>query len=210
MTAFDFGDLPVRAELIESFEQAWLEIATPGTWLTAHQRVEIAERARAAFEGRVPVAASMGAEMCEAVDVLAARPAITSEEWVRRTTDATGELEYVELTGIVARVVAIDTFCRHLGVEPVPFSTPVEGEPTRIAPPDGLRRNRTWVSMDLPLPPFVLGSVPAAQTAMNDVSVPLYMPMEEMGDHDWRRGELHRTQIELVAATVSHVNECFY
>lgn len=56
--------------------------------------------------------------------------------------------------------------------------------------------------MVTPSPPYVLGAVPAAMTVMNDLTDQLYMPPEEMDDPDWRRGDLHRTQIELVAATV--------
>lgn len=210
MGTFDFGELPVRTEIVEAFERTWTDVAEPGTWLTGVQRVEIAERARAAFERREPPDDSLAAEMRDAVDVLAARPAITSEDWVSRVTDAIGEVEYVELAGIVSCVVAVDTFFRSTGFAPAPLPAPVDGEPTREETPDGLRRNHTWVAMDLPLPPFVLGAVPAAMAAMNALTVPLYMTMDEMGDHDWSRGELHRTQVELVAATVSTVNECFY
>lgn len=45
---------------------------------------------------------------------------------------------------------------------------------------------------------------------MNDLAETMYLTMPQMGEPDFRRGDLHRTQIELVAATVSHANECFY
>ena len=38
----------------------------------------------------------------------------------------------------------------------------------------------------------------------------LYMTGQDMEDPDFQRGNLHRTQIELVASTLSHGNECFY
>jgi hypothetical protein len=61
-----------------------------------------------------------------------------------------------------------------------------------------------------PAAPFVLSSVSGAMRATNDLSDVLYMPMDQMGDPDWRRGKLHRTQVELVAASTSHANQCFY
>jgi hypothetical protein len=64
--------------------------------------------------------------------------------------------------------------------------------------------------MVMPVPPYVLGAVPAAEAAMNDLTNLLYLTEPEMADPDFRRGHLHRTQIELVAATVSHGNDCFY
>ncbi|MBW3613874.1 MAG: hypothetical protein KY439_01000 [Actinobacteria bacterium] len=121
-----------------------------------------------------------------------------------------GELRYIELVGIVARVVAVDTFTRLLGRDLLPLPESVPGGATHDAPPANLRRNRTWVSMAMPVPPSVLGAVPAAMAAMNDLCDHLYMPPAEMGDPDWQRRRLHRTQMELVAATVSHQNQCFY
>lgn len=61
----------------------------------------------------------------------------------------------------------------------------------------------------MPVPPYVLGAVPSAMAAMNDLCGQLYMPPEEMGEPDWQRNALHRTKMELVAATVSHENQCF-
>ena len=107
-------------------------------------------------------------------------------------------------------VWAVDAFHRLTGRPLAPLPEPLVGDPTREAAPDGLRRNQTWVSMVMPVPPFVLGAVPSTMAAMNDLSDVLYMSPGEMGDPDWRRRDLHRTQMELVAASTSHGNECFY
>jgi hypothetical protein len=37
----------------------------------------------------------------------------------------------------------------------------------------------------------------------------MYMTLGEMGNSDFRQA-LHRTQMELVAARTSQINECFY
>lgn len=209
---FDFASDPVRPELVAALERCWDELSQPGTWWDALDKRAIAEVARAAFVGS-PLrseAERLDRVAVEAASRIAATPASTEEAWVRRVCDAIGEPNFLELVGVVARVVAVDTFVRLLGRDLQPLPEPQPGEPTREPPPEGMRRNHTWVAMAMPLPPFVLGQVPAAMAAMIDLTDQLYMPMDQMGDPDWRRGDLHRTQVELVAASTSHENECFY
>lgn len=207
---FDPGHDPVRPELVAAIDRCWDELARPGTWWDAAAKAEIVVVARGARSGDRASECGLPGAARDIAALLAAAPAVTSETLVRAACDAIGEPHYVELVGVVARVVAVDTFLACLGHEPLAAPAPVAGEPTRTPPPDGIRRNHTWVAMAMPVPPFVLGAVPDAMAAMNDLSEPLYMPMSDMGDPDWRRGDLHRTQVELVAATVSHENECFY
>lgn len=202
--------LPIRCDLAEGIERTWKELSGPGAHWDAVERRSIAEVTRGAREGhsgehdRIPPAASAAARL------ISATPARTTEAWVAETTAELGEPRYVELVGVVARVTAVDTLHRLLGAELRPLPEPQAGEPTQEPVPEGARRNRTWVRMEMPSPPFVLGAVPSAMKAMVELSDLLYMPMAEMVDPDWRRGGLHRTQIELVAASTSHVNECFY
>lgn len=207
---FWFGDDPVRAELVAAFERAWSEIAGPGTWWTGHQRVAIAAAARRAFQGDGTPDPALPEAANAAVQRVAAEPATTTATWVSNIAEALDELRYVELVGIVARVVAVDTFCRLTGRSVVDLPAPGPGEPSQEPPPGSVRRNRAWVSTAMPVPPYVLGAVPSAEAAMNDVTDLLYMTEAEVADPDSRRGDLHRTQMELVAATVSHGNECFY
>lgn len=206
---FRFGSDPVRPELVAAFERAWGEISAPGTWWTG-RRVAIAQVARDARTGSPAPADGLPEGAVEAAQRVAADPAHTTEAWVTGTCAAIGELRYIELVSVVTRVVAIDTFHRLAGHPLPPLPRPLAGEPTRAGAPDGLLRNHTWVAMAMPVPPFVLGAVPAAMEAMLDLTDLLYMPMDEMSDPDWRRGDLHRTQVELVAATMSHANQCFY
>lgn len=207
---YDAAGEPVRAELVAAFERAWREIAGPGSWWDGPARVAIAECTRAARAGAPASDGPLPPAAVEAASRLSREPATTTEEWVTGVCEAIGELRYVELVGIVVRVTAIDTFHRLTGRPLAPIPDPEPGAPSQEPAPDGMKRNHTWVSMAMPLPPFVLGAVPAAMAAMNDLSHVLYMPMEQMADPDWRRGELHRSQVELVAAATSHVNECFY
>ena len=54
-----------------------------------------------------------------------------------------------------------------------------------------------------------LSLVPAESAAQADIHGPLYMSYEQMADYAFER-ELNRAQMELVAARVSAINECFY
>lgn len=204
------GGAPLRHEIVVAFDRAWDEIAGPGTWWGGEARVAIAEVARAARAGDRPSSQLLPDAAVEAATVVAATPMAPIEAWVARICRAIGEPPYVELVGVVARVMAMDTFHRLTGAPLAPLPGPRPGQPSREAPPAAARRNRTWVAMLTPSPPLVLGAVPAAAAAMNELSDVLYMTGKEMGDPDWRRGDLHRTQAELVATTTSHANQCFY
>lgn len=208
--AFSFGADPVRPEVVAAFERAWVEIAGPGTWWSSEERVAIADAARRAFTGDSLPASGLPTAASEAAARIAAAPGSPNEAWVNNITDALGETCYIELLGIVARVIAVDTFCRLTGHDPVGLPRPRPGEPSREPPPADVRRQRTWVSMAMPVPPYVLGAVPGAEAAMNDLTNLLYLSETQMADPDFGRGDLHRTQMELVAAVVSHGNECFY
>jgi hypothetical protein len=72
------------------------------------------------------------------------------------------------------------------------------------------RRNRTWLSLVKPSPPFVLSVVPSAEAAMNALCDELYLPLSEIDNARFTRGTLTRPQIEVVATSTSQVNECFY
>lgn len=203
-------DPALRDEVVAAFDRAWKEIAGPGTWWDGPSRIAMAEVARAARAGHRPSSPLLPGAAVEAATVVAATPMEPTEAWVASIADAIGEPSYVELVGVVARVTAMDTFHRLTGAPLAPLPTPRAGEPSREAPPATARKNRTWVAMVTPSPPQVLGAVPGAMAAMRDLTEVLYMPSAEMERPDWLRGELHRTQVELVATTTSHANQCFY
>jgi hypothetical protein len=147
----------------------------------------------------------------ETVRTLAATPSATSETFVDACVAAVGEPAYIELVGLVARVVAVDTFTRLVGVAPEPLPGPKEGEPVPVSPRGSARKAKTWVAMTgLPIPPNALSLVPPAQQATNATAETLYMTGAEMDDPGTTIDGLHRTQIEVVASAVSYANNCFY
>ena len=210
---FSFADAPgpVRPEIVEVMRRCWRELSRPGTWWSATQRRAIAETARFARIGSPRSTDVLPPPATEATTLLAAAPARTTEAWVARMVAALGEEAYVELLGITTRVVAVDTFTRLMGAEPEPFGDPQPGEPFRLPAEPRPTRIRSWIAVGPTLiPPFTLSLVPAENDLTNALVWALYMTDQEMEDPDFRRGELHRTQMELVAATLSYQNECFY
>jgi len=205
------GPGPVRADILSALRATWTHLAGPGTWWTAVERRQIAEAARAARLGKDLPDSSLPPAALDVAHTIAARPAHTTERWVAGVVEGLGsEEEYVEAVGIVVRVVAADTFLRLLGHEPESFLDPQPGQPGRVEVAEP-RRGKTWITMGpAPVPPYVLSLVPSEMEATNRLEHALYMTGQDMEDPDFRRGALHRTQIELVASAVSWANECFY
>jgi hypothetical protein len=211
---FDFGDAPgpVRSDVRTAFVDVWRHLPQPGTWWSGHDRVSIASVARAARTGQDIPATDLPDAAVDAARVLGSTPAATTAPWVHSVVEALdGEERYIELLGVVTRIVAIDTFTRTLGLPPETLPDPEHGEPTRRAADPRPTHGRSWVAVGPVLvPPFTLSLVPGEQAITNQLAWALYMTDEEMDDPDFSRGDLHRTQMELVASTVSYGNECFY
>lgn len=130
---------------------------------------------------------------------------------------------YVEALGVAVIVISIDRFHHALGLPLEPLPTPRPGEPSRERPAR-LVEGEAWVPMQdgralarelglpLPMAPYVLRAlslVPAEVRAWAGVSQAQYLSPERMMRFERFRA-LDRAQIELVAARVSALNECFY
>ncbi len=144
--------------------------------------------------------------------MIGAKPAATTEGWVEKMVAGLGSEEaYVEVMGIATRTVMIDTFSRLLGSQPPALPTPIRGEPSRVRVDPRPTKIRSWIPVGPSLvPPFTQILVPDEHAITYPLIEALYMTDDDMSDPDFRRKDLHRTQIELVAATVSYGNECFY
>jgi hypothetical protein len=210
---FDFSNAPgpIRDDIVGVLRTVWTHLAGPGTWWSGSERIAIARVARAARTREAPPTTQLDQDTSAIASFLAATPAYTSKEWAYTAIEALGEERYVELLGITTRVVAIDTFTRLMGSTLEPFPDPDPGEPTRIPADPRPDRVRSWVALGpMLVPPFTLSLVPDENAMTNTMATALYMSGDEMDDPDFRRGDLHRTQMELVASVVSHGNECFY
>ncbi len=211
MFEFSSSPLNIPAAIADMRRRTWQGLAEPGATWSATDRTAIADRARTVRLGRNAVTVDIPGAARNAVDRLAGTPATTSRDWIDATVAEIGEQAYVEIAGIVARVVAVDTFTRLMGVDPEPFSKPADRPSQPEPPPAKARKGKAWVNMvGFPVPPNVLSLVPSEQLATNLTAETLYMTGAQMEDPDITIDGLHRTQIEVVATTLSHGNECFY
>lgn len=151
-----------------------------------------------------------------------------TRSWVEdNTTKGLSNSAYVELVGVVVCVLSIDEFhlCLDMSLEPLPPAQ--AGVITRYVP-DVLRDDIGFVPMipkegavgqerDL-FPGGVganvlraLSSVPQALHDWLALAAAQYLPVERMGNmvRDDARS-IDRMQMELMAARVSSINECFY
>lgn len=134
---------------------------------------------------------------------------------------------YVELVGLVVAVFSVDEFHRALGLELEALPEPSAGEPDRhrpamlsedigfvpTVPPDGSVGDEAdlWPKGRTANVIRALTLVPDALRDWRDLSAAQYLSFQGMRNFvkDEARS-INRMQMELVAARVSSVNECFY
>jgi hypothetical protein len=210
MTMFLQGvSVPVRPEILDLLGREWLRLAAPGSFWDGHQRVEIAGVARAARRGSSESAESLPAVANSAAAMLGSTPGRATRIWVESVVSTIGPGAYVELVGVVARAVAVDSFHRSLGAPEPRLPDPQGGEPTGEEDL-AARSGAAWVPMVGGASIVqALSAVPAEAEAQEDMHGPLYLSYEQMQDLQFTRG-LTRQQMELVAARTSALNECFY
>lgn len=220
----------IRDDLAEAHRLAWDHIAAPGAWWTAAQRVELAMTVEFAIDDDDPLPPWVGVTRSERLPVHRLAPdaahdaayrigrhAGTMTADVARTAmDEIGELPFVELCAIASTVGAVVHFCRNVGVDVPGFPQPSDGEPSRTHP-ELAAAELNWVPVAAPADrlPAVLQAytaVPAELANTWRLADAQYMPAAEMVHADWSRraGGLTRAQMELVAARVAQLRECFY
>ena len=139
----------LRATLRDAVKVAHSRIAEPGTWLSGATRVAIAAETRSAAQCRLcrqrkdalsPSAVngdhdSLGGLSPAMIDVVhrsVSDTARLTEKWLNdRLADGISEEEYVEIIGVVATQVGLDTLNHAIGAELVPLPVPQAGAPSR-------------------------------------------------------------------------------
>lgn len=221
MAAFDWADSPgpVRPNIAEAQRSAWDRLAVPGARWSGTQRLAIAAEGRLArqLKGNIgdfseAVAGALPAHAVEAVRRIAVDAHTIDGDWAERMVSALGDAAYVELVGVTVQVTAIDAFAEALGVAGEPLPEPEPGEAGGIRP-QGLGDIGAFVPCLLAAPGPNVGRALSLAPRDNQTFFQLVGSMYAMSDFMelvWKDRPLSRPQVELVAARVSAINECFY
>jgi hypothetical protein len=221
----------VRDDLVEAHRLAWEHLAAPGSWFTGAQRVELATTALAAIADADPVPPWVGASAAgrlpadrvapdaahDAAYRLARHAGTVTEDVFRTYAHRLGELPYVELCALVSTVAAVAHFHRNVGLPIPPLPAAVPGEPTGDRPERLAPATLNWVPVAAPADEVAAvvqaySAVPGEWTNTWRMADAQYMPEPAMVHPDWSRrpGGLTRAQMELVAARVAQLRDCFY
>ena len=200
---------PEEAALLDRTARS---VAEAGASLNGRRRHDLAllSRSFTGPDGRTADRPSSGEPLEEFVHQLTVAPASVREARVRELEQSgVPASTYVEVLGLVSRLTAVDTFAFAAGVEPVELPSPADDEPSaRVA--DDAALDGGWVpTVGAAYPPTALSLVPDEHEAMLDLHAVFYLSIPAMSDLDADRG-LHRTQMELVAARTSLLNDCFF
>ncbi len=211
----------------------------PGTWFNAKERREIvalARRARAALGFEVVgfvdevqnVALPSGA--VELIDIVSCESEKIGNSFYQNALSKglTAE-QYVEIVGLVTRASSIDTFSRALGLSMSLLAPAKEGEPSKRTPkaavmdhawvptiPGGAKGGEDAAALygDEDFVPNILSAlslVPGEASSVMELGQVQYLSMNDFQNFKFCRDEqFDRSQLELVAARISALNNCFY
>ena len=207
---FDDSSLIVPAAVQDILMWSLDGIASPGTWLTGAQRVGVAIEARGSLAGNASPSPSISDELSEVAHAVAEAPADITLQWIEELEDrGLDQFTYVETAGVVCRISVIDTVAFGLDATPPPLPQPRAGEPSRVRVV-GAERTRAWVPTVGPghaLSSF--SAVDEERESMLRLSDALYLE-EVVPVNPVSKGGLIRSQIEVLAARTSFLNDCFY
>ena len=239
----DQSGYTIRPDLADSHRIAWENIAAPGTWLTAARRLAVAaeiRRARScAFCTEIKAAISPNIQgshdtlgvlrpaEIELIHRVVGDPGRLSEKWSESVLAmGLAEGEYVEIVGLIAMVMMMDTFTGALGLPERALPAARAGEPSRYLPP-GAKKKACWlpivepedtVESDGPMYPSPkagyiyrgLSMVPQAVREYWALANVHYLPGQFIYQFDKSIRAITRPQMEIMAARVSALHQCAY
>ena len=223
---YEDSEYPVRADLDAIHHSQVAALGDPGTWFTGEQRPAIVEEARAALKGDQGSSENTAVRLAHR---LAAAPqGFTETVYTGALNEGLSDAEYVEIVGLVSRLVDFDILARGLGVDPVPLPPSKSGEPSRERLREAVQEG-AWAptipngKQDGELgkelyggrwKPFIiraLSLVPAELRLHYQLEEVQYLPLDRFLEFEYRHHEgLSRPQVEVIAGRVSALNECFY
>ena len=241
---FEGCELSIREDLVVAHEKAWERIASAGTWLNGSHRIAVVAEIRKAYQMKscVEIKEALSPESVKIPNKTSGLLNDAEVELIHRVVCDSGRLsdawsksvikkglsegEYVEIVGLIAMVMILDTFTMGLGLPNVDLPDPQAGEPTRYTPP-GAKKNVAWlpivepedaVEEDGPMYPgpkagYILRGLSAVPQALRDywaMASIHYTPGQFVYQFDRSIRAIGRPQIELIAARVSALHQCAY
>lgn len=202
--------------LAATIDRTWSHIASPGSFFSGAERIQIAALARARRHGDDRPATTLSAALVETVETFSDRAHTITAQWVdTRAAAGISRFAYVELLAVTCFAVVADTFEYGIGACGIgdglhPLPDPEPGHPTG-AVDEQATVDGGWVPTVGPaFPPTGFSAIPAEHRLMHTLHRELYISVPKMFDLDLVRDGLARDQMELVAARTSLVNDCFF
>lgn len=204
-------------------------LVKPGDWLTGGQRKDAwlevrdaqtnaldAERKAAlspySVAGEHEATAQLSAAAVEVIHRVASDPGRLTRSWADDHIEVLGVGVYTELVGVVATATVVDRFDHAMGSAQHELGAAESGEPTRQTP-DGVGDVGAWVPQTLGNTMAnvsrTLSGVPVTNEAWRGLVDSHYSRGAQFMNLEWDRA-LNRPQVELVAARVTALSECFY
>lgn len=231
--------VPVTPDLAVLHAAEIASFVAPGTWLNGEERLACVEAARAARSGaglqrEVPDTGATPADVLpdtslDLITRLAVRPhEMTRDHFLAARNRGMSAGEYVETVSLVSRIVNVDIFARGVGAMPPALPAPVDGEPDYDTPravdegawlptvPAGAKGGQDALrayggSGPQPFIYRALSLVPAEAVRCIIGGDAQYLPLDQFMDFSYSHHPgLSRIQVEIVAARVSALNDCFY
>jgi hypothetical protein len=239
MSLYADSTYPVRNEIADVHRRQFAGIAAPGTWFTGEERQSIAAEARkAGFEAGLLEPPDEGPERPaielpeatrQVIRTIAVSVKALTQDFCRTALEGgLSDAEYVEIVGVVSRIVDLDVFARGIGDAPRPLPQPTAGMPTRERPdtavfeeawlptiPNGPNGGEIGKALyhGQPMPYIVrsMSLVPDELCAHVELEVAHYTRLDKLFDYQYQHHDgLTRPQAEVVAGRVSALNDCFY
>ena len=182
-----------------------------------------------AVEGRHDSASDLSSTAVDAIHRLATDASRLTRDWlVNLNQQGLSQEEYVELLGIVVAVLSIDAFHRSMGFALETLPAPFAGVTSQYRP-DSARDGEAWVpgiqaklavgkeaglyegSKQVPGVIMAMSLVPDSVRMQTCLSGVMYLKIDDIADFS-KNGDrkISRTQMELLAARVSSLSDCFY
>jgi hypothetical protein len=230
---------PVVEEITAVHVRQLKQITSPGTWGTGAQRRAVASEARrACYESGLLEPPASGfddadIDLSDSLKDVVHGIAVSVGElnlnfFENAVRSGLSDAEYVEIVGVVARIVDLDVFARGIGVTPRPLPAAASGKPSHERPATAVME-KAWVPTipngpaggafgqslyhGQPMPYIVRGMslVPDELRAHLELEQAHYTRLDKLLDYEYQHHEgLTRPQAEVVAGRVSALNDCFY